>query len=193
MRILRIYGLTIACALSSIAAPITITYTSVGSGSIGSTPFTNDSFTITELLDTTARVPLTNGSIGFSINDESASIAIAGVGDFTFTTPTRSFVNNTVDTEGYSRLVGGGGDLLYAPANPVFLTGHDCVNWTIHGAGRPPAMVECTGTNDWRYPCFQQRDSDRYLPGGCRSGARAGFYGTCWTRADGLRFACTYE
>ena len=117
MRIFRLFGLSAALTLSAFAGPLTITYTSVGTGSVGSTSFTDASFTITELLDTTNRQSLTGG---FFIDDNSALIAIAGVGTFNFTTATRSFVNN--GAEGFSRAGISGSDLIEGPGNPAFST-----------------------------------------------------------------------
>ena len=117
MRVFRVVGLAMLLTLSSFAGTLTITYTSVGTGSVGSTAFTNDSFTITELLDTTNRQSFTGG---YFIDDTSASIAIAGIGTFGFTTPTRSFVNDI--SEGFSRATYAGNDLLDAPDNSAFST-----------------------------------------------------------------------
>jgi hypothetical protein len=117
MRIFRIGCLAVLLTLSSFAGTLTITYTSVGTGSVGSTAFTNDSFTITELLDTANRQSFTGG---YFIDDTSASIAISGIGTFGFTTPTRSYVNDI--SEGFSRATYAGNDLLDAPDNSAFST-----------------------------------------------------------------------
>ena len=117
MRVSRVVGLALLLTLSSFAGTLTITYTSVGSGSVGSTAFTDDSFTITELLDTANRQSFTGG---YFIDDTSASIAISGIGTFGFTTPTRSYVNDI--SEGFSRATYAGNDLLDAPDNSAFST-----------------------------------------------------------------------
>lgn len=119
MRLFRLFGLTAALTLSAFAGPLTIAYSSIGTGSIGTTSFTNAPFTIIELLDTANRQSFSGG---FFINDNSASIAIAGVGTFNFTTATRSFVANGAGIEGFSRPGVLGQDLLYAPSNSAFST-----------------------------------------------------------------------
>lgn len=119
MNFKRLAWLTAFLLSATFAAPITIIYTSSGSGSIGSTTFTNATFTITELLDTANRQSFLGG---YSVDDTSASIAIAGVGTFNFTTTTRSFVNNLISLAGFSRGGVNGSDLLYASANAVLGT-----------------------------------------------------------------------
>ena len=88
------------CAINSFADLITFTHTGTGSGTIGATSFANAAFTITDTADTTAR---SSFSTGFFINDLSASISIAGVGNFNFTSGTRTFVNNSLSLVGFSR------------------------------------------------------------------------------------------
>jgi hypothetical protein len=119
VQLLRIVGLAAVLTLSAFAGPLTITYTSVGTGSVGSAGFTNAAFTITELLDTTNRQSY---SSGFFINDNSASIAISGIGAFSFTTATRTFVANDSGVAGFSRSGASGFDLMYAADNSAFST-----------------------------------------------------------------------
>jgi hypothetical protein len=119
MRLFKVSGLAALMALSSFAAPLFITYTSVGTGTIGTTGFTNAAFTITESLDT-ANIQTFTG--GFFINDNSASVAIAGIGTFDFTTATRTFVNNTNDVVGFSGAGVAGADLVYSSGDPAYTT-----------------------------------------------------------------------
>ena len=119
MRLLRIGGLGSILDLNSFAVPLFITYTSVGTGTIGSTAFTSAAFTISEALDT-ANIQTFTG--GLSIDDNSASIAIAGVGTFAFTTATRSFVSSAGEVVGFSRATLTGADLLYSIGDPAFST-----------------------------------------------------------------------
>lgn len=119
MRVSRFCCLAALTALSSFAGPLFITYSSVGTGTIGATPFTNAAFTITEALDT-ANIQSFTG--GFFIDDTSASIAIAGIGTFSFTTATRTFVNNTNDVVGFSRAGVSGADLVYSSGDPEYTT-----------------------------------------------------------------------
>src|SRR6266851_958308 len=73
MRISKIIGLAALLTLTAFAGPITITYSSIGTGSVGATSFTNAPFTITELLDTVNRQAVQNLIF---LNDNSALIAI---------------------------------------------------------------------------------------------------------------------
>ena len=56
---------------------ITVTQTGVGTGTIGTTPFTAADFTITSIADTDSRV---QSGKAFGLPNESASILIDGVG-----------------------------------------------------------------------------------------------------------------
>jgi hypothetical protein len=119
MRVFRIFCLAAFVALCSFAAPLFITYSSVGTGTIGSTSFTDAAFTITESLDTANIQPMTGGLF---INDNSASIAITGIGTFDFTTATRTFVSNTNGVVGFSRAGATGADLMYSSGDPAYTT-----------------------------------------------------------------------
>ena len=100
------------------AEPITFIFTGSGTGSVGTTSFADAAFTITGHGDTAAR--LDDGGAGvYWIDHVAADIAIAGLGDFTFVTPTRTFVNNNVDLAGFSRAGLVGSDLYYGPQDPV--------------------------------------------------------------------------
>ena len=108
--------------INSFGAPIIFTHTGTGTGTIGTVAFTNAAFTITDVGDTVNRGPIPNGS-GFYIIDISASISISGVGDFSFTSPTRTFVNNATATVGFSQagsVPGYGHDLFDGPSNAQF-------------------------------------------------------------------------
>jgi hypothetical protein len=104
---------------NSFGSPITFTYTGTGSGSIGGSAFGDSAFSITGLGDTTNRQTLTGG---FVIDHSSASIAIVGVGSFSFVTSTRTFFNEFSDLAGFSRGGALGSDLFYGPAT-VLLDG----------------------------------------------------------------------
>lgn len=99
------------------AAPITFTHSGTGSGSIGATNFTNADFVITATGDTNGRVAF---SSGFFINHLSAQIGIGGVGVFTFTTATRTFVNDDSNIVGFSRTGIFGADLFSGPIDAAF-------------------------------------------------------------------------
>jgi len=88
-------GVALLLAPSSFAAVLLLTHTGTGSGQIGATSFTNATFTISDTVDTANRQVIPSGG-GFFIDDSSASIAITGVGTYPFSSPTRTFVNNSV-------------------------------------------------------------------------------------------------
>lgn len=94
------------------AAPITIIYSSTASGTLDGNPFTNAAFTITAVADTANRQTLAPG-LFFYVNN-SAQIAITGVGTFSLTSPTSSFLNSNVNLAGFSRSNGSnlGSDLV---------------------------------------------------------------------------------
>lgn len=117
MRFQRLAALTAMVAAWSSAATITFTHAGTGSGQIGGTTFTNADFVIVDTADTASRIAIPGG---WSINDLSASISIAGLGTFTFLTPTRTFVNNVASFAGFSRSGASGDDLYFDPVNPAF-------------------------------------------------------------------------
>lgn len=100
------------------AALITFTDEGSGSGSLNGISFNNTNFTIIGTGDTSNRESFSGQ--GFFIDNDSASIEINGVGNFTFTTPTRVFVNNFYSTVGFSRATQTGLDLYNGPSNSVF-------------------------------------------------------------------------
>jgi len=114
-------GVALLLAPSSFAAVLLLTHTGTGSGQIGATSFTNATFTISDTVDTANRQVIPSGG-GFFIDDSSASIAITGVGTYPFSSPTRTFVNNSVTSVGFSRAGFGGSDLFDGPGDPAFST-----------------------------------------------------------------------
>lgn len=116
--VLGAFALSISA--SALAAPIKFTHTGTGSGTIGGTSFSDAAFTITETTDTSLR--LSCGGTCYSIDDTLATIDISGLGSYTFTTGTRTFVNGSI--VGFSRAGTFGLDLFNGPANPL-LTGYD--------------------------------------------------------------------
>jgi uncharacterized protein (TIGR03437 family) len=79
---LRRIAILFAMAASAMAVPITYTFTSIGSGTIGSTPFTNALVTVTATGDTSAIFQGENPPFapGTFINPVQLSVTIAGVG-----------------------------------------------------------------------------------------------------------------
>src|ERR1700682_2950338 len=71
-----------------------MTFDGSGSGSLNGVPFSNTAFTITENADTANVVNL--GLLLFSLDSSSASINIQGLGNFTFTSGTRTYVAGSV-------------------------------------------------------------------------------------------------
>ena len=94
----------------SFASPITLSFSSTGTGSVGATNFTDAAFTITALGDT-ANVASCGGACLY-LDHSSASIDIDGVGLFSFVTATRTFDN--AGLAGFSRAGIGGADLIYS-------------------------------------------------------------------------------
>lgn len=90
------------------AAPITYTFQATGSGTIGTTPFSGASFTITVTGDTTGIVVI---SPGLMYNPGlTSTIVIAGVGTATFTDPKQVLVAQSVPGVGFEEA--GGYNLL---------------------------------------------------------------------------------
>ena len=103
--------------VTAFADPILITHTGTGSGSLAGNPFTTTAFTISGVGDTTNRII---SGAGYYIDLTSATIEIVGVGNLTFVTGTRVFVNNNVGLVGFAR--SGGSDLLDGPSSSAFLS-----------------------------------------------------------------------
>jgi hypothetical protein len=93
-----------AAALGSIAATngrtsadlITYTETVVASGSLGGVQFTGALVTIVATADTAGVVRLQQFPAILAVDNASATILVAGLGEATFTTPTVTYVN-TID------------------------------------------------------------------------------------------------
>jgi hypothetical protein len=100
----------IAIRVATSAEPITFTQTGTGTGKIGTTSFADANFTITALGDTDSRI-VVDADI-FSIDHNSASIFIAGLGSYQFVTATRTFVNQSSPGVGFSRGGASGFDLF---------------------------------------------------------------------------------
>jgi hypothetical protein len=104
----------------AIAAAQTISFVhsgQLGSGSIGTTNFVRRNFTITAVGDVSTRQVFAGG---FSIDHSSAAINIDGVGNFSFTSGTRTFVNNGAQIVGFSRAGIDGLDLFNGPTGAMF-------------------------------------------------------------------------
>jgi hypothetical protein len=113
--LLAAIGFVLAAAVS--AAPITFIHSGMGSGTLDGVAFTNANFTIVALGDTDDRQAIPQG---FFIDHLSASISISGVGLFSFVTGTRTFINDSSNTPGFSRAGVGGADLFNGPADLAF-------------------------------------------------------------------------
>lgn len=109
--------LLMAFTINANAVPIVFTHEGSGSYSLDGSPSETASFIITAYGDTANRVSF--GS-GFFIDHDLANIQIDGLGILTFITPTRTFVNNSVQVPGFSRAGNSGLDLFNGPNNPVF-------------------------------------------------------------------------
>jgi hypothetical protein len=100
------------------AGVMEFTHTGSGSGTLDGAPFATSDFVITASGDTTNRQ---SHSQGWSIDHTTASILIAGLGEFDVLTPTRTFVNNVRDIVGFSR-AGTHDDLFDGPFDAAFGT-----------------------------------------------------------------------
>jgi len=115
MRVYKILPFLLA-AVSTLASAGTINIfeTGVGTGSIGTTAFTSDSFSITASGNTANVTPFNfSGVTGYFLPVTSASIDIAGVGTYDFTSGLEYFVNNTYEVVGLSQA--SGNDLYDGP------------------------------------------------------------------------------
>lgn len=120
MKIVLLLFLSLGTGSVAMAVPITFIHTGTGSGSVGATNFTNADFVITAVGDTTAQSAVS--ATVFFIDHTSAQIDIAGVGVFTFTAGTRTFVNQGSPIVGFSRAGAGGSDLFNGPVDAQFAT-----------------------------------------------------------------------
>jgi hypothetical protein len=120
IRAVLLSALVLGAASLAAADPITYTHTGVGSGTLDGVAFGVGApvpFTITAHGDTDNRQLILIGPFqrGFFIDNDSASIAIEGVGSFAFTTPTRFFSNTSIGLVGFSRAGATGSDLFDGP------------------------------------------------------------------------------
>ena len=119
-RAVLLSALVLGTASLAAADPITYTHTGFGSGTLDGVAFgvgTPVAFTITAQGNTDNRQLILIGPFprGFFIDNDSASIAIEGVGSFAFTTPTRFFSNTSIGLVGFSRAGAAGSDLFDGP------------------------------------------------------------------------------
>jgi len=114
MYALKIAALIAVFGCGLFAEPIVFTHSGVASGSVGAVSFTNAPFTITGRADTANRV---GTAPVFSIDHDSASISIQGVGDFQFTTGTRTWLSNIL--VGLGRTAPQPWDLLEGPTTAI--------------------------------------------------------------------------
>ena len=113
-RVFQLVGLLTAFACSSFGSSITYTYNIFDSGTIGFTSFGDVAITIPGVGNTSNIQP---GFGGFYVDLNSASITIAGVGTFEFTTPTAFFAGGKTVAFCSSP---GCTDLVLGPKSPAF-------------------------------------------------------------------------
>lgn len=116
----------ILASTAATAAPIAYTHSGTGSGSIAGLTFTDAAFTITSLADTSLVKPCEITDNCVFVNNNSSVIDIAGVGSFTFLTPTRTFSANNVVGFGVADT---GRDLFNGPRSQE-LAGYDLISST---------------------------------------------------------------
>jgi hypothetical protein len=118
----------IVCALvyqSATAAPIQFIHSGVGSGTIGGTPFQDAAFVFEALADTDDRGICSIDEKGqpdcFTLEHQSATVEIDGLGTFAFVSGTRTFTSLELRMIGFSRGENEGSHDLYdGPRNDVF-------------------------------------------------------------------------
>lgn len=111
---IMLFMLLMFVSVTANAVPITFIHEGSGSGTLDGSTFAEMSFTITAYGDTDDRLSY---SSGWFIDHTTAMIDIVGVGTATFTTDTRTFVNNDNSTVGFSRAGTGGADLYNGPTD----------------------------------------------------------------------------
>ena len=105
---------------STNASVIEFTHHGFGSGTLNGVFFPTTSITFVAFGDTSSRLSFVGG---YQVPHTSASVTIDGVGQFTIQVPTLTFVNNTVQTVGFSHDQAGMSndlDLFNGPAAPAF-------------------------------------------------------------------------
>ena len=105
-------------AMNAGATTISYTDTGDGSGTLNGVAFSDLTFTITAIGDTSNRASFGDG---YYIDNSSASIDITGLGTYTFVTATR-FFDNQGGVVGFSRAGINGADLYDGPSNSSFET-----------------------------------------------------------------------
>ena len=113
-------------SLAAFASPITFIYSGSGSGTLDGTAFATTDFTITATADTTNRQACFN-AFCFTIDHTTATIDIAGLGNFGLITGTRTFFNDRIDSIGLSRNDVYGNDLFDSASNAA-LDGYDLIS-----------------------------------------------------------------
>src|ERR1700754_4723402 len=103
MRFSLTFAFLLAFGGAACAAPIIFTHQGTGSGTIGSTVFTNVPFTIVAQADTSNRVTYVPFGEAYYINHASAQISLGALGSFSITSPTRTFVTPAIQAAGFSR------------------------------------------------------------------------------------------
>jgi len=92
-------ALALTVASPAVAFPIQYVFTGTGTGTVGTTSFTNAAFEVSLISDTTGRTTFSPGKF---FNDALAgTVSISGLGSFNLTQRVRTFVNNPNDAVGY--------------------------------------------------------------------------------------------
>jgi len=101
------------------AIPVRFIHSGAGSGFVGGASFNDADFVITAVANTDDTNSFDGG---LYIDHDLTTIDIAGVGLFEFISPTRTFVNQDVQTVGLSRAGDDGADLYDGPNDAAFAT-----------------------------------------------------------------------
>ncbi|ELR97010.1 PEP-CTERM sorting domain-containing protein [Gloeocapsa sp. PCC 73106] len=125
---LGLLSLSLLFSLTSPAAQamgIIFTHQGSGTGTLDGVPFGPADFVITGIGDTDNRENISSSV--FSIDHDSASIDLNGLGSFDFITTTRTFLNGDSNTPGFSRSGIDGTDLFNGPSDSAF-NGYDLLS-----------------------------------------------------------------
>ena len=90
----------VAFPLSAQAAPITYVYDGIGTGTLEGSPFTSAAFTITASADTTNITVWADATYGPQNTHLSSLIDITGLGSFSITAPSHSWMSGTDNGRG---------------------------------------------------------------------------------------------
>jgi hypothetical protein len=118
MKLLSTLAALVGLASLAPAQSITLIHEGQGSGDLNGVPFAATSIVITAEGDISQRISF---SAGWFLEHTNATVEIGGIGTYQFTSPTRTFVNNSGQIVGFSRgTAAGSSDLMNGPSDAAF-------------------------------------------------------------------------